>query len=402
MTATTIPPAEMTTDENPFLPENVLNPFPLYRRMRDLGPVVWLSSVGVWGVFHDETCREVVTDWERFGSCGGGGVANYYREKPWREPSVVFEVDPPDHTRTRRVLSRILSPLAVRALSEQVQREADAALSRVLPLGEFDVVNDLVKPFVMKIVPDAVGLPAEGRENLLVYNHYLLKGRGFFRHHPWSAEEHEEAARVVDWVNDVCRRESVSPDGFGARIYADADAGEISHYEAGMLIRSFLSAGTDTTIGSICNTLRFLLDDREQWEKLHADPGLARNAYEESLRFKSPAQIIARNTMSAMEYRGAHMGQHDKVIAFVGSANRDPARWEDPDRFVADRNVVGHLGLGTGIHGCVGQMIARTEAATLLQMLAERVASLELPENGYGVLPSGRGLGHLRVRARMR
>jgi cytochrome P450 len=385
------------TDENPYLPENVLDPYPLYARMRKLTPVVWLESVGVWGVFVDDVCREILLDAQRFGSAGGGGLANYYREKPWREPSVVFEVDPPDHTRTRRVLSRLLSPKTVKALTDRTAELARQCVASAYAKGRFDFVTDLAKPLVMQIVPDALGLPKEGRENVLIYNKYLIKGRTYGREQPWTSAEIEESTRVVEWVQQICDRASISSDGLGAKIYAAADAGEISLHEANMLIRSFLSAGADNTFGSISNTIYFLLSNPEQWKRLREQPTLARNAYDESLRYHSPAQTIARNTRMALTFHGANMGEHDKIMMFTGSANRDPKRWEDPDAFKIDRNVTGHLGLGTGIHGCVGQMIARMEGEQVLAEVARNARSLAFDTAPVEWLKSGRAVSKLPV-----
>ena len=398
MEQTEIPPGAVSTDENPYAPEYAIDPFPFYERMRKLAPVVWLEKVGVWATFSDQVCREVVTDWERFGNAGGGGVANYYREKPWREPSVVFEVDPPDHTRTRRVLSRLLSPRTVRTLTDITAAAAREHVSKAYAKGEFDFVADLSKPLILKILPDAVGLPAEGRENIITYNKYMIKGRTFGRHNPWTDEELEESARVQEWIQNTCNRDAIAPDGLGAQIYQAADAGEISHHEADMLVRSFLSAGTDTTFGTISNAIVFLLSNPEQWKLLRSQPTLARNAFDESLRYRSPAQTIARNTRMELDFHGTHLGQYDKVIAFVGSANRDPDKWEDPDAYKIERNATGHLGLGTGIHGCVGQMIARMEGEQLLAEVARRSEALAFTDEPFSWMSSGRAIAKVPVK----
>lgn len=397
MTESSIPSGAVSTPENPYSPENQFDPFPFYERMRKLGPVVWLEAVGIWGIFEDEYCREVLTDPERFGNVGGGGVANYYREKPWREPSVIFEVDPPDHTRTRRVLSRLLSPKTVRALSERTAEVAQELVAKAFAKGTFDVVTELAKPLAMRIVPDAVGLPPENRDNLLLYNKYMVKGRSYGRHDPWTEQELDESKRVVEWVQMICSRDSVSSDGLGAQVYQAADAGEISMHEANMLIRSFLSAGTDTTFGSVSNAVLFLLQDPAQWQRLREQPNLARNAYDEGLRYRSPVQQIARNTRMELEFHGTRLGEHDKVMAYVGSANRDPKKWEQADRYDIERNSTGHLGLGTGIHGCVGQMIARMEGEAILGVLARRGDDLRLADEPFQWLKSGRAVGKLPV-----
>ena len=397
MTIHPAPEGAISSRYNPYTADQRLDPFPGFADMRKMGPIVWLEELGAWGVFRDRYCREILSDPDRFGSAGGGDLANYYREKPWREPSVVFEVDPPDHTRTRRVLSRILSPKTVRELDETVRSEARTAAASAIARGRFDVVADYAKPFAMKIVPDAVGLPNEGRENLLLYNKYLVKGRSYGRHDPWSEAELSEAAEVTRWVEHICQRDSVTPDGFGARIYEAHDRGEISEHEANMLIRSFLSAGTDTTFGSIANTIFFLLETPGEMALLRADPSLARAAFDESVRYRSTALQIARTTRCEVQFHGTTLGLHDKVMLYTGSANRDPDRWQDPDVYRIERDVVGHLGFGAGIHGCVGQMIARMEGMHLIRELIEQTDTIALTDKSVEWAPRGRAVSKLIV-----
>jgi cytochrome P450 len=390
------------TDLNPWAREFVDDPYSLYARLREMGPVVWLSSVGVWGIFRDADVREVVTDWKTFGNAGGGGVSNYYREKPWREPSVIFEVDPPDHTAKRAILTRILSPGALARLRSRLEEQADILAEQVVAQGRFDGVKDLAKPFPLKVVPDAVGLPAEDRENLLRYGAFVRRGRAHNWQQGWSEEDLAEADRIVAWVAKMCNRESLTPNTFGSQIYEAADAGEINEYEANMLVRSFLTAGVETTMHSIGTTLYYLVSDQKQWNSVSADPALVKSAFEETVRFDPPAQIIARNTMDAMEFRGVKLGQYDKVIAFVASANRDPSRWENPDHYDVHRRPTGHLGFGTGIHGCVGQMIARMEAGALLGALARRAATLEFDGTPTRHLVGARGFASIPLRVTMK
>ena len=388
--------AKFQTNENPWSRDFLDNPYSLYARLRDAGPVVWLSSVGVWGVFRDVDVREVITDWKTFGSAGGGGISNYYREKPWREPSVIFEVDPPDHTPKRAILTRILSPMALTKLRARLEAQADILADEVIRKGRFDAITEFAKPFPLKVVPDAVGLPAEGRENLLAYGAFVRRGRAHNWQQGWSKEDLEEADRVVAWVTGMCNRGSLAPNSFGSQIYDAADAGEINEHEANMLVRSFLTAGVETTMHSIGNTFFNLAVNPEQGREICSDPSLVKQAFDETLRFDSPVHVIVRNTMHDMEFRGVRLGQYDKVIAFVASANRDPSRWSEPDRYDLHRKPAGHIGFGTGIHGCVGQMVARMEASALLGAFFKRAASFELDgapvrhvvgARGYASLP---------------
>ncbi|RYE71170.1 MAG: cytochrome P450, partial [Hyphomicrobiales bacterium] len=161
-------------------------------------------------------------------------------------------------------------------------------------------------------------------------------------------------------------------------IYEAADKGEITEDQAAMLVRSFLSAGVDTTIGGIANILLTLARNPGEYAKLHANPGLARQTFEEGLRFESMVQTIFRTTSRETEIAGSPIGADRKVLALLGSANRDPRKWQDPNRFNVERNPVGHVVFGAGIHGCVGQMIARMEGEIVLSTLAKRVKRIEL------------------------
>lgn len=399
MTIQAKPKDAFSSSESPHAEENRTNSAPYYARMRALPHVIWQEELGVWAVFRDALCREVLADWEKFGSSGGAGFANFYREKPWREPSVVFEVDPPDHTRTRRVIGRVLSPRAVKEIEGAAMAEAKSRVAAALAKRDFDMISDLTKPFALKIVPDALGLAEDDRENMLIYRKYLVKGRGLHRHDPWTHEELAEAAWVSEWVRETCSRERVASGGLGSQIYEAVDAGEISEHEGNMLIRSFLSAGTDTTFTTIANTVLYLLQNPEQWARLQADPGKARNAFEEGLRYGSTSVAISRTVMREIEFHGAKLGQYDKILAYVASANRDPERWENSDKFDIERNVTGHLGLGTGIHGCVGQMIARMEATAILKELALQAKELSFGDEPYTMLTSGNGVAKLPVKA---
>lgn len=398
MQAAMAPDGAVSSDLNPLAGEAFVNPYPVYEELRALGPVVWLSSLGVWGVFRDAQVREVVADHSRFGSKGGGGISNYYRETPWREPSVVFETDPPDHARTRTVFTRVLSPGALNKLRQTIEAEAEAQVAKVVAMGEFDVMADLAHPFPIKVLPDAVGLPAEGRENLLIYNAFVRRGRAHNWRNVWTEDDYREGERISAWVADHCKRETLSADGFGAQIYAAADTGEISHYEAANMIRSFLAAGVETTINGIAHTINLLAAHPEQWALVRSDPTKVRAAFDEMLRFDSAVQIIARNTLDEIDYHGTRLGQYDKVIAFIGSANRDPARWANPDAYDINRGSAGHIALGTGIHGCVGQMMARMEAGALIGAFVRAVARVEPVSAPVWRKSGARGLISLRVK----
>jgi cytochrome P450 len=363
-------------DLDPFSTEFLNSPYAFHEQLRDAGPVVWLSRYGIWAMARYEQVSAALNDWQTFCSRYGVGLADFKKEKPWRPPSLILEADPPSHTRTRAVLGRILSRSALEKLREGFDQEARRLIDGVLLHDRIDGVKQLAEAFPLSVFPDAVGLIREGRENLLPYGNMVFNAFG--PHNRLLEDSMASAAPVVAWIAAQCRREALSKDGIGAQIYAEADAGHVSHEEAALLVRSLLSAGLDTTIFAISNALHCFARNAGQWRCLRDNPSLARPAFEEVIRFASPVQTFFRTTAKAVEVAGVHLDEGQKVLLFLAAANRDPRKWRDPEKFDISRKTLGHVGLGHGIHACVGQMVARLEAESLLTVIARRVEKIEL------------------------
>ena len=363
-------------DVDPFSIAVLDDPYPHYHAMREAGPVHYSPHYGCYFVVRHDDVQRVLGEWRTFSSAAGVGLANFNKDRPWRPPSIVLEADPPLHTRTRTVLARTMTPGVVRQLREQFEREAEILIDRMLDMGEFDGIADFAEKYPTKVFPDAVGLPAKGRENLLPYGSMVFNSFGPRNALTEAAFANADAVR--GWVMANCAREALSKDGLGAMIYAAVDAGEVSEDEAGMLVRSFLSAGVDTTVNAFGNMLWCLATFPDQWRKLRENPGLARNAFEESLRYEGPAQCFFRTTTGDVDVGGVQIGANEKICCFMASANRDPRRWENPDVFDIERKAVGHMGFGTGLHGCVGQPIARLEGEAVFAALARKVRMIEI------------------------
>src|SRR5665213_2937347 len=147
---------------------------------------------------------------------------------------------------------------------------------------------------------------------------------------------------VIAWITAQCRREALSKDGIGAQIYAEADAGHVTHEEAALLVRSLLSAGLDTTIFGISNALHCFASNPEQWRCLRENLALARPAFEEVIRYAAPVQTFFRTTTKPVEVAGVCLDEGQKVLLFLAAANRDPRKWQDPDKFDIRRKTLGH------------------------------------------------------------
>jgi len=385
------------TTIDPFSQAFLSDPYPHHEAMREAGSVVWLEHYGIWAMARHQEGRDALTDWQTYCSGAGVGLSDFRKEPPWRPPSIILEADPPLHTRTRAVLTRILSPAAINILRERFAREAKALVDQLVKRREFDGIADLAEAYPLKVFPDAVGISEEGRENLLPYGNMVFNSFG--PRNDLFDKAMANAGPVRDWIMSKCSRAGLAPDGLGMQIFAAVDSGELTETEAGMLVRSFLSAGIDTTVYGLGNALYCFAKYPEQWTILRENPSLIRLAFEEVLRFEAPVQTFFRTTTRDVDVGGVKLNDGEKVLLFLAAANRDPRRWDKPDTFDVKRRATGHMTFGTGIHGCVGQAVARLESEAVFGALARRVVSFELTNEPRRRLNNTlRGLDRLPLR----
>ena len=363
-------------DVDPFAIEFFENPFPTHEALREAGPLAHLDKWNVYAVARYAEVYAVLNDPLTFCSSRGVGLTDFAKEKPWRPPSLVLEADPPAHTRTRAVLNRALSPAVMKQIRYTFAAAAEAKVDQLLAKGRFDAVADLAEAYPLSVFPDAVGLKQEGREHLLPYAGVVFNAFGPPNELREAAIERSQPHQA--YVQEQCQRNNLAPGGFGACIHARVDAGEITAAEAPTLVRSLLSAGIDTTVNGIGAAIYCLARFPEEWARLRNDPSLARNAFQEAVRFESPVQTFFRTTTKDVDIGGYRVGEGEKILMFLGAANRDPRRWVDPERYDITRKTSGHVGFGAGVHMCVGQLVARLEGEVLLSALARKVAAIEI------------------------
>ena len=364
------------SDIDPFSAEFFEDPHRIHAALREAGPVVRLIRYEIWAVARYAEVHAMLNDWQAFSSARGVGIMDFAKEKPWRLKSLVLETDPPLHDRTRKVLNRVLSPAIMKTLSERFAGEAERLIGELTSRGEIDAITDLAEAYPLTVFPDAIGMPPENRRFLLPYGNMVFNSFG--PRNAFFEAAVREAQPVLDWVQAQSQRSALAPAGFGAQIHAAADAGELTPEEAPMVVRSLLTAGVDTTVSGIGAALYCLARFPDQFRRLREDPGLTRHAFEEAVRFESPVQTFFRTTTRPVEIGGQRLGEGEKVLMFLGAANRDPRRWERPDEYDIKRPLSGHVAFGNGIHACVGQLLARLEGECVLAALARQVEAIEI------------------------
>jgi cytochrome P450 len=340
--------------------------------IRERAPVVWLSRENIAIMGRYEQVAAGLTDWQSFSN----------RSRPWHDPNsvrpeILLTDDPPRHTEIRKVMANVMSPARLRELTADFQRTAADQVSRLMAReGEtIDANVDITRPFVHKVLPDLLGMPEAGRENMSAFGHMVWATMG-----PMNEVFHAAlvgADPVIAWADESCTRENMTKDGLGEATYRLADEGAITHDEAKLLVMTILAAGSDTTVITMATAIRAFCQFPEEWRKLGANPSLLRNAFDESLRWDSPSRMAGRITTKDVPIGDYVIPAGTRTGLLFAAANRDPRKWPEPERFDIERDLRGHVGWGFGIHSCVGRVMAQLEMEALFGELVKRVESWE-------------------------
>lgn len=391
-----VQPLPVTTtlaDLDPFDDAVLADPYPVYRRLRDAGPVVPLVRHDAVALFRYADVRQALRDWRTFSSASGVGLTEEFNQLP----GGILGSDPPEHDRLRRVLQGRLSPRALRAIDDDLQARADALVDALVERGSFDAVRDLAEPYATAVVANLAGLPDEGRGDLpgnsrAAFDRFGPRNRRFDEAAPGFA-------RLVDYVVTTAVPGRLGPGGAGAEIYAAAEAGTLRRQECPGMLLVYTWPGVDTTVNAIGTAVHLFALHPDQWDLVRDQPDLMPAAAAEVLRLESPVQIVTRVTTRRCEIGGAPVPAGRRVLLMVGSANRDERHYADPDRFDVRRDPSDHLAFGHGVHLCIGAGLARRELHAVLRSLAQRVTRFRLvkAERRLNNITSGLAALHIDV-----
>lgn len=372
------------------------NPYPAYAELRDLGPAVWMDAHRAWAIPRYADVRSVLRDHETFSSAPNPGLEP---EQPYMPRGDILGSDPPLHEQLRGVLADQLGPRAVRDLRDEISAQADELVAEVVEQRQFDVVSALARRFPVDVVCQLVGLEgggAEFREKLFAFADAAFNTFGPLNTRTQASLE--TVMSMLEFMQTAMSRGSLRPGSWGAAIYEAADRGDITHEDAARMMGAFVVAGMDTTVNAISSAIWLLARHIDQWEALRAEPGLAKPAFEETLRLESPAQLFARGVTRDTEIGGTPIAGGDRVVVLFGSANRDERKYPNPETFDIARNPLDHVAFGYGIHVCLGAGLSRIEVPAILESFARRVESVRLLSEPQRHLNNViRGLKHLPI-----
>jgi cytochrome P450 len=364
-------PAESTPTStlDPYSDQALLNPWPLYRELREMAPVVWLEKYGMFALTRYDAVARTLRDWEAFPS-SFGVMMNDDMNQLLRGNTLCSDGDA--HYRLRRVVMRPVTPAALQSLTDEVEREAEAIVEQLCARGRFCATAELATHLPLTIVSRAVGLPEQGRERMMEWSIGLFNCIG-----PMN-DRARNAVPVLSEMMHYARTNAIpgklKPGSWAEALHHAAAAGEVPSEAVPVMMIDYMGPSLDTTIFAISSGVWLFANHPDQWELVRNDPSLIPGALNEILRMEAPIQDFSRYVARDYDLDGVALPQGSRVIVFYGAANRDPRQFPDPDRFDVRRDNAGrHMAFGNGPHMCLGMNLARLEMRALFIALARKV-----------------------------
>jgi cytochrome P450 len=356
-----------------YATDAIVDPYPHYARLRQLGPVVRLARQRVYALPRFAECKAALRDDETFVS-GNGVALNAIANRLSR--GTTLNSDGTDHDQRRKLVAHRMLPRALRAISDSVDEQAAQVVDAALGRGEIDGVADLASALPLAVVPDLVGWPRDQRDHLLDWGGATFDILGPFNRH-W-VKSFPSSVQMLRFARRVVRRRTVIEGSLGHDVLVAADDGKLPHRECPALMVDYVGPSLDTTISAISSALHLFATFPEQWEILKENRDLIPNAVNEVVRYESPLRAFSRKTRRETRIGDTKIPVGARVLVIYASANRDEHEWDRPDSFDIRRDATRQLGFGHGAHACAGQGLARMETDAMLRALVERVDRIEL------------------------
>jgi len=361
------------TNEDLFSREAVRNARAVDDRLREQAPVVKLARENITMLARYEHVSKGLADWKTFSSTS----------RPWHDPNsvrpeILLTDDPPRHTAVRSVIATALSPQALNKMADAFRADAQDLVKRMKEKsGEtIDAVGEITQPFVYKVLPDLLGVPVKGREHMYAFGNMVWATMGPMND-LFQETMRDTAGEVLQWADSACERDNLAEGSLGMEMYLAADRGQLTQAEAKLMVGILLSAAADTTVMTMANAIRAFCEFPDQYQLLRSDPSLLKAAFDESLRWDSPSRMAGRVATRDVEIEGVVIPKGERCGLMFAAANRDPRKWENPDRYDIKRKNMGHVGWGYGVHACVGRVLALLEAEALLGAIVQHVERFE-------------------------
>ena len=392
---------------DPLRDVGCLDPYPLYRALRDEAPVHLAPESGHYCVSRYDDVQEVLRSPELFSSRAmltvlqpngvEGGLPLtprmlwYSVRLMWRArlnpfrllqtPSLIAS-DGTRHDALRAIVNRGFTPRRIAEWEARVRRVVAECLERIESERGFDLVEDVSVPLPVTIIAEMLGIPPERRRDFKRWSDVVIQAStGALRSDAMRSDVLDSMEELIAYLSGVARERRRAPaDDLISAIVSSREGAALHPQDAMMFAMLLLVAGNETTTNLIGNAVNALLDHPEQLARLAADPAQIEGAIEEAVRFDPPVQVVFRTATADAAIAGTRIPKGATLAALLGSANRDERRFPEPDRFDVTRRPQGHLGFGFGKHFCLGASLARLEARAALEALVPRLVGMRKRE----------------------
>jgi cytochrome P450 len=366
-------------------PAVVEDPYPSFARARELAPVQWHEDMGLWLAFGHREANAVLRD-RRLGRIWADKApAQRFESFNLIHRNAILEMEPPDHTRLRRLISAAFARGHVERLRPWVEELAgtlvDGLAERSAGGEPVDFLSGMAVELPVAVIAELLGVPEVDRPLLRPWSNAIVKMYEYGR----TAEIEDSAERAADefvgYLRALAdqRRRAPGEDLLSHLVSVrDSEGDRLTEDELVTTCILLLNAGHEATVNVSGNGLLALLRHPDQLKRLRADPGDLPTAIEELMRFDSPLQLFERTATEDVEIGGITVARGQKIAALLGSANRDPAVFDEPDRLDVGRSENPHISFGAGVHFCIGAPLARVELQATFGALLDRTSSLEL------------------------
>ncbi len=387
--------------QSPTDPAFVQNPWPVYDRMRALGPLVMWDDYGLRCAAGHAAVNAILRD-RRFGREIPADlrppVPDHLRPFYAVEDHSMLELEPPRHTRLRSLVLRAFTARRIAGMAPEVERLAHDLIDR-FPAGDFDLLPAFCRTIPVVVICRLLGVPEAMKDRLLAWSHDMVAmyqaGRTRATEEGAARAAAEFAAFLRDYVN--ARRRAPADDLISELIAARDSGGRLSEDELITTCILLLNAGHEATVHGLGNGVKAILEAGGPRDWLA--PGRVEATVEEILRFDPPLHLFTRIAYEDVEVMGCVVRRHETVACLLAAAGRDPGVWEAPDRFDPARPAAAHAAFGAGLHFCIGAPLARLEMAAALPVLFARCPGLALAAPpAYADTYHFRGLAALPVR----
>ncbi|HVN27967.1 MAG TPA: cytochrome P450 [Candidatus Binataceae bacterium] len=354
------------------------NPYAFYKPMRTAPPPVMRFFIPIAILSRYADVLATLRDHARFSSIPVRNRMTTEVAEVFGDAPSVINSDQPIHSRLRKLVSRDFTPRAIRELEPRVRKLTNGLLDELARKGRFDLVADFAVPLPVRIIASILGIPGERYETFKKWSDTLMELTTLPPGSPMGDHIRPNLTEMRAYFAEEIERRRRHPgaDLMSSLVSAHEDTEMLSASELMQFLVIMLIAGNETTTNLIGNGMRALLEHPDQMDLLRRDPTLMPRAIEEMVRYDSPAQAVYRTAKEEVEIGGTRVEKGSGIFLMLGSANRDAAKFENPDTFNITREENDHLGFGEGIHYCLGAPLARLEGGIAFDMMLDRFPHL--------------------------